>query len=87
MLGFVTSRGVSHGPLRTLKVSTHHMLQRMGVGGHHADGGGPLVVLLVETFIEVWLVEQPERRGGGDVYAGETMLKTGCGAVDPHLCE
>lgn len=35
----------------------------MGVGGHHADGGGPLMVLLVETFIEVWLVEQPERRG------------------------
>lgn len=31
----------------------------MGVGGHHADGGGPLVVLLVETLIEVWLVEEP----------------------------
>lgn len=68
-LGLRQLGGVSHGPLRTLKVSTHHVLQRMGVGGHHADGGGPLMVLLVETFIEVWLVEQPGRGGGETLMA------------------
>lgn len=81
------SSGVSHGPLRTLKVSTHHVLQRMGVGGHHANGGGPLMVLLVETFVEVWLVEQPERGGGETFMLVRRGLKTGSGAVDPHLCE
>lgn len=45
----------------TEPVSTHHVLQRMGVGGHQANGGGPLMVLLVEPFVEHWIVEQPER--------------------------
>lgn len=59
----------------------------MGVGGHHANGGGPLMVLLVETFVEVWLVEQPERGGGETFMLVRRGLKTGSGAVDPHLCE
>lgn len=50
------------GTLQTLSASTHHVLQRVGVGGHQADGGGPLVVLLVEPFVEDWIVEQPERQ-------------------------
>lgn len=54
----------------------------MGVGGHYPNGGGPLMVLLVEAFIEVWMVEQPEERGGGgDVYAGVMALKARCDVV------
>lgn len=49
------------GILQTLNASTHQVLQRMGVGGHHSNGSRPLMVLLVEMFIEVWMVEQPER--------------------------
>lgn len=63
IFGFVTARGTGT-ELCGLGEPTHHVLQRMGVGGHHSDGSGPLMVLLVETFIKVWMVEQPERRQG-----------------------
>lgn len=53
-----------HGTLQAREASAHHVLQRVGVGGHHTNGSGPLVVLLVEAFVEVWMVEQPEGRQG-----------------------
>lgn len=67
MFGVATARCPGQEACR-LKEPTHHVLQRMGIGGHHPDGSGPLVVLLVETFIEVWVVEQPERDDRGEMF-------------------
>jgi len=39
---------------------SHQVLQRMSVNGHDSDGSGPLVVLFVETLVEVGAVEQPD---------------------------
>lgn len=35
------------------------MLQGVSVDAHDADGGRPLVVLLVEALVEAGLMEQP----------------------------
>lgn len=43
-------------------MKTHHMLQRMSVDGDHSDGSGPLMVLLVEMFVEAGMVEQSENK-------------------------
>ena len=39
------------------------MFNRVCVDGDHANGGGPLMVLLVEVLVEGWVVEQPARGG------------------------
>ena len=36
----------------------HHMLQRVGVDTGDADRGGPLVVHLVNVFVDLAMVEQ-----------------------------
>lgn len=41
------------------------MLQRMSVDGDDSDGGGPLMVLLVEMLVEAGMVEEPDRRDKG----------------------
>lgn len=38
------------------------MLQRVGVDADHSNGGGPLMVLFVESLIEAGMVEKPERK-------------------------
>lgn len=42
------------------KVRIYQMFQRVGVGGDHADRGGPLVVLLVEALVEGGMMEQSD---------------------------
>lgn len=41
--------------------NTHHMLQRMSVGGNNSDRSGPLMVLFVVMLVEAGMVEQPDK--------------------------
>lgn len=38
-----------------------HVLDRVGVERDHANGGCPLVVLLMDFLIERWVVKEPGR--------------------------
>jgi len=42
--------------------STYYVLHRVSVNGDHANGGCPLVVLLVDVLVQEWEVNEPEER-------------------------
>lgn len=41
--------------------STYYVLYWVSINGDHADGGCPLVVLLVNVLIQHWVVSKPRQ--------------------------
>ena len=70
----MTQSELEHG----LQHMAHHVLQRVGVDGHHPDGGGPFVVLLMDVLVEGRVVEEPGRGGEASGSITSADHNSGC---------